>query len=277
MADKNIRILSVDSSEPLTFAKVSELSSTDVVDGADYLLVSGYRDSSQEEVTRRINIADIFDYFIERYVPGDKALAWFVPVVNGAVISWQFKTIDEVPSIDPIDLISTIGDVTSEHSGLLSPSYKAVLDNLNPATTETDGLMSSTDKVKLNGIEASANNYSLPIASTSTLGGVKVDGTTISINGSGVITANSGAPDATAITIAVTDWDSQTHTTKVTMAVNTNKLNTVNVDASSLDEWVNCKVHAIAEDSTGITFACDRIPSSALSALVLSTTINLIV
>jgi hypothetical protein len=32
--------------------------------------------------------------------------------------------------------------------------------------------------------------YTLPTASTSTLGGVKVDGTTVTINGSGVITAN---------------------------------------------------------------------------------------
>ena len=37
---------------------------------------------------------------------------------------------------------------------------------------------------------ASGSTYTLPTASTSTLGGVKVDGTTVTINGSGVITAN---------------------------------------------------------------------------------------
>ena len=52
------------------------------------------------------------------------------------------------------------------------------------ATTEAAGLMSATDKTKLNGLE----NYTLPTASTSTKGGVKVDGTTVTITGD-VITA----------------------------------------------------------------------------------------
>lgn len=42
------------------------------------------------------------------------------------------------------------------------------------ATSSADGLMSSTDKSKLDGIAASANNYSLPDASTTTKGGVKL-------------------------------------------------------------------------------------------------------
>lgn len=42
------------------------------------------------------------------------------------------------------------------------------------ATTTTAGLMSSTDKSKLDGIAANANNYALPIATASTLGGIKV-------------------------------------------------------------------------------------------------------
>ena len=41
------------------------------------------------------------------------------------------------------------------------------------ATTSAAGLMSSTDKSKLDGIASGANNYSLPTASSSTLGGVK--------------------------------------------------------------------------------------------------------
>jgi len=42
------------------------------------------------------------------------------------------------------------------------------------ATTSTDGLMSSTDKTKLDGVATSANNYSLPLATSSVRGGVKV-------------------------------------------------------------------------------------------------------
>ena len=49
------------------------------------------------------------------------------------------------------------------------------------ATQTVSGLMSSTDKSKLDGIATGANNYSLPTASASTLGGIKV-GTNLTIN-----------------------------------------------------------------------------------------------
>lgn len=42
------------------------------------------------------------------------------------------------------------------------------------ASSSTTGAMSNTDKVKLDGIEARANNYSLPLATSATRGGIKV-------------------------------------------------------------------------------------------------------
>lgn len=42
------------------------------------------------------------------------------------------------------------------------------------ATTVYDGLMSSEDKTKLNGIDSNANNYTLPQATRAALGGVKI-------------------------------------------------------------------------------------------------------
>ena len=42
------------------------------------------------------------------------------------------------------------------------------------ATTSSDGLMSAADKAKLDSIVAGANKYTLPAASTNTLGGVKI-------------------------------------------------------------------------------------------------------
>lgn len=53
------------------------------------------------------------------------------------------------------------------------------------ATTSTAGLMSASDKTKLNGIAEGANKYTLPAATASTLGGVKI-GSNIS-NSSGTI------------------------------------------------------------------------------------------
>lgn len=43
------------------------------------------------------------------------------------------------------------------------------------ATTTQSGIMSSTDKAKLDGIAYGANNYTLPEATETTLGGIKVD------------------------------------------------------------------------------------------------------
>lgn len=42
------------------------------------------------------------------------------------------------------------------------------------ATTTQSGIMSAADKAKLNGIASGANNYTLPTASDTTLGGIKV-------------------------------------------------------------------------------------------------------
>ncbi len=42
------------------------------------------------------------------------------------------------------------------------------------ATTTTSGLMSASDKSKLNGIAANANNYSLPTSTADVLGGIKI-------------------------------------------------------------------------------------------------------
>ena len=62
-------------------------------------------------------------------------------------------------------------------------------------------------KAKLDGIAENANNYTLPIASTDTLGGVKVDGTTVTI-ANGVISApgadgQDGADGMSAYEVAV--------------------------------------------------------------------------
>lgn len=46
--------------------------------------------------------------------------------------------------------------------------------NLNAATSEVAGAMSAADKAKLDNIAAGANNYTLPTASDTTLGGIKV-------------------------------------------------------------------------------------------------------
>lgn len=46
--------------------------------------------------------------------------------------------------------------------------------NITPATSKIAGVMSAADKTKLDGIAENANNYSLPLAATSTRGGIQL-------------------------------------------------------------------------------------------------------
>ena len=48
------------------------------------------------------------------------------------------------------------------------------LGSIKPATSSVSGLMSAGDKAKLDGIAANANNYTLPVASATALGGIKL-------------------------------------------------------------------------------------------------------
>lgn len=70
-------------------------------------------------------------------------------------------------------------------------------ETYSEATTLTAGLMSATDKAKLNNIANNANNYTLPTASTSTKGGViignglEMNGDTLSVTLSGGSTGGS--------------------------------------------------------------------------------------
>ena len=71
----------------------------------------------------------------------------------------------------------TKSNVTSA-LGYTPPTSDTVYDN---ATTTTAGLMTAADKIKLDGIAVGANKYSLPAATSSTLGGVKI-GSNISVS-----------------------------------------------------------------------------------------------
>lgn len=276
MAELDIRVLTADTSQPLTFAKISEFDAIDTVSATDYVLLSGYRNG--EEITQRVSVYDIATYFNQEIVTHE--VRWFIPVLNTntSTIHWEMHRVSETGEVEndpnapnkvmPINLVDAIGDVTDTKSGLLPPAYKAKLDSLDPVTHEKDGFMTKEDKIKLDTVDTNANYYVLPTASTNTLGGVKVDGTTITIE-NGVIKANAGAPTAKHCTISISDW-SPSHTAKVNLNLDTTKRNMIDVIPSSMDQWVDCKVRAISEDSTGITFACDNYPSSNLEFYVIS-------
>lgn len=70
-------------------------------------------------------------------------------------------------------------DALKSWLGLGSLAYNSSIDwsqisRVPTATTTQSGIMSAADKAKLNGIASGANNYTLPTASGTTLGGIKV-------------------------------------------------------------------------------------------------------
>ena len=78
------------------------------------------------------------------------------------------------------------------------------------ATTSAAGLMSAADKTKLNGIATGANAYSLPTASSSTLGGIKV-GSGLSIS-NGVLSSSGGSAAVSAYKIPYATCSTATST-----------------------------------------------------------------
>jgi hypothetical protein len=155
-------------------------------------------------------------------------------IVNGQVTELYPKTVAEqvfaASGTDLETLLTTI-PTTETVSGLISDAIDALIDGA-PATYDTlkeisdwiathqdeyaaliAAIAGKVDKVegkelssndftdalltKLNGIEANANNYTLPAATTSALGGVQV-GSNLAVDANGVISGNYSAATTSA-------------------------------------------------------------------------------
>lgn len=70
---------------------------------------------------------------------------------------------------------------------LLKAFFNSLGEHINTKVTQIkDGHMSKEDKIKIDGIESNANNYKLPKASSSILGGIKI-GKNLSIDPDGIV------------------------------------------------------------------------------------------
>jgi hypothetical protein len=98
-------------------------------------------------------------------------------------------------------LAQTIADAGYQNATQVASAITAAAYSLPTASNSVLGgvKVDGTTITISNGVISSAASYNLPTASTSTLGGVKIDGTTISIDGNGVISAA-----ATSLSIAST-------------------------------------------------------------------------
>lgn len=121
-------------------------------------------------------------------------------------------------------------DASKVSSGILSAA------RLPAATTSAQGAMSAADKVKLDGIETGANKYTLPVATSSALGGVK-SGTDITVDSSGNVSVVN---------------DSHTHSDSTITSLDASKL-TGTIPSSILPSYVDDVIECNNLDSFPIT------------------------
>ena len=103
----------------------------------------------------------------------------------------------DLPTEDDGKLYMYVGESINVYQASLHPTHpiyhfkdgKVRQYIIHEATQAVAGLMSATDKKKLDGIEAGANKYTLPVASSSAIGGVKSGGD-ITVGTDGSVTVN---------------------------------------------------------------------------------------
>lgn len=110
--------------------------------------------------------------------------------------------------IDQLELNSSASNIGARNTQLGNSTVQTELDLLNTKIAnkvdKTSGKQLSTEdftteeKTKLAGIAEGANNYVLPEASTTTLGGIKVDGSTIVVENGVAKAKGADAADYTA-------------------------------------------------------------------------------
>lgn len=118
---------------------------------------------------------------------------------------------------------------------------------------------------------AHITSYQLPTASEDTLGGVKVDNETIQIDENGTISVKdvNSAVGSRAFALKTTAWNSDNQQF-VSLPLDIEKRNVIDVYADSVNEWAECGVIGIEESEEGIKFSCREIPSHKLYFRVVS-------
>jgi len=160
---------------------------------------------------------------------------------NGTDISWDgVNNKVTVNSTAPVqsDWNATTGLAQILNKPTIPPAY-----TLPTASVSVLGGIKVGNNLTIdaNGVlSANAGAYTLPTATTTTLGGVKVDGTSITIDGNGVITANAGStsPSITTATGTITNATVGYQTLNITSGFKAYVLYKVTVNATCPYCWI---------------------------------------
>ena len=86
------------------------------------------------------------------------------------------------------NITNTNGTISVNKQNVIDALGYTPIDETNIASSDSNGLMSTDDKTKLDSIEQNANNYTLPVANATILGGVKIGNNITNTNGNISIT-----------------------------------------------------------------------------------------
>jgi hypothetical protein len=118
-----------------------------------------------------------------------------LPIANGGTGSTTaanaLTALGAYPATNPNGYTSNTGTVTgvTGTAPIVSSGGTAPAISISAATTSAAGSMSSADKTKLDGIAANANNYVLPKATATALGGVEVFDATVQTVAANAVTS----------------------------------------------------------------------------------------
>ena len=108
-----------------------------------------------------------------------------MPIANGGTgattAANALTSLGAYPATNPDGYTTNVGTVTgvTGTAPIVSSGGAAPAISITAATTSADGSMSAADKTKLDGIATNANNYVLPKATASALGGVELFSATV--------------------------------------------------------------------------------------------------
>lgn len=139
------------------------------------------------------------------------------------------------------------------------------LGSIDEATNSSDGLMSASDKTKLDGIAVNANNYTLPTATTAALGGIKTNYTNNGKNYKVDVDSDGNAYVNVPWTDTKTDISKCITLTKETQTFDGSKKLQLNNNSLNIDVFVNKDISQFSFTKDG--FDVNIVSSSGLRLL----------
>ena len=158
-----------------------------------------------------------------------------------------------IATADKVGSIKSGGDITVSTDGAVT---------VNSVNGKTVGVNIPEDAVFTDTV------YELPIASNTILGGVKVDGSTITVDENGVASSHNGITVSPVLTLTAGGWIDNTQTVEIALDA-TNRI-VVDETFGEQPTWRGCGVYPSSVSETGITFTCTTTPTSDLTFKVTS-------